>query len=208
MEFHLGIAMRHQNWESSLSKGKPKTLGEGKIRLGSPSSGLDLRRSQREFGWNFEWMEHLYGFRQLGWKGNPWCGHSQKKTQKNQETSFQGVTRSSLAASSRKSSQLHVFPFPTPLTFKNNSKAERFFKPSHPKKSEPPTAALPASARRDFQVFLWLHKVGIRGIFPQELRRKERLSPLLFLRVFFWNFAPFIWGRRIKITPGFGSFFP
>lgn len=131
-----------------------------------------------------------------------------KKTQKNQETSFQGVTRSSLAASSRKSSQLHVFPFPTPLTFKNNSKAERFFKPSHPKKSEPPTAALPASARRDFQVFLWLHKVGIRGIFPQELRRKERLSPLLFLRVFFWNFAPFIWGRRIKITPGFGSFFP
>lgn len=109
--------------------------------------------------------------------------------------------------SSGKSSRLRVFPFSTTLTFKNNSKAERFSKPSHPKKSEPPAPALPASARRDFQVFLWLHKVGIRGDFSTGVEEKGKIFSASFPPGFFWSFPPFIWGRRIKITPGFGVFF-
>lgn len=45
--------------EFSLSKGKPKALGEGKnvdelSLLSSSASGLDLRSSQREFGLEFQ----------------------------------------------------------------------------------------------------------------------------------------------------------
>lgn len=141
-------------------------------------------------------------------KGYPEFGHSQKKHILEFSPPYHSKISSGApwlhpAISIGKSSRLRIFHFSILLTFENNSKAEHFSKPSHPEKSEPPTPASPASARIDFQVFLWLHKVGIRGIFPQELRRRKD-----FLRFFFWNFDSFIWGRRIKITPGFGFFSP
>lgn len=208
MEFHLGIAMRHQNWESSLSKGKPKTLGEGKITLGSPSSGLDLRRSQREFGWNFEWIEHLYGFRQLGWKGNPWCGHSQKKPKKIRRHNSKVSPGAPWLHPAGKAPSSTFFPSPPRWPLRTIPKPSAFSNPLIPKNlslQQQPCRHLPGETSKIFYGFI---KWGSGGFFHRSWGERKDFLRFFFSGFFFWNFAPFIWGRRIKITPGFGSFFP